>query len=104
VENLLCTVYNADRPVCYSLLANLPCTLTSFYTITIDSVLMTDEALQYESVYLNEHSVQCAQRAAGGLCALVLAVLQGAVRSGVALIRPPGHHAEQHAAKGKSLI
>jgi histone deacetylase 6 len=63
---------------------------------------MTAEALQYESVYLNEHSVQCAQRAAGGLCALVLAVLQGAVQSGVALIRPPGHHAEQHAAKGKS--
>ena len=64
----------------------------------------TAEALQYESVYLNEHSVQCAQRAAGGLCALVLAVLQGAVHSGVALIRPPGHHAEQHAAKGKSHL
>lgn len=60
----------------------------------------TAEAAQYESVFLNEHSVECARRAAGGLIALTAAVLSGAVGAGMALIRPPGHHAEPHGAKG----
>jgi acetoin utilization deacetylase AcuC-like enzyme len=54
--------------------------------------LAAAEAQQYDSVYMN---------AAGGLVALTRAVVAGDVRSGVALIRPPGHHAEPHGAKGE---
>ncbi|KAG5184828.1 hypothetical protein JKP88DRAFT_313878 [Tribonema minus] len=60
---------------------------------------VAEEAQQYDSVFMNEHSVDCARRAAAGLISLTAAVLRGTVRSGVALIRPPGHHAEPHGAK-----
>lgn len=43
--------------------------------------------------YLNARSYDAACMAAGGLLALVEAVLKGEVRNGFALVRPPGHHA-----------
>lgn len=43
--------------------------------------------------YVNGHSYQVALLAAGGLIALTEATLDGLVRNGMALVRPPGHHA-----------
>ncbi len=43
--------------------------------------------------YLNARSYDAAVMAAGGLLALVEAVVEGRVRNGFALVRPPGHHA-----------
>ena len=43
--------------------------------------------------YLNSHSYEVALLAAGGMLNLVQAVLQGRVKNGFALVRPPGHHA-----------
>lgn len=43
--------------------------------------------------YLNSRSYDAAVMAAGGLLALVEAVVAGRVRNGFALVRPPGHHA-----------
>lgn len=43
--------------------------------------------------YMNARSYEAAVMAAGGLLALVEAVLEGRVRNGFALVRPPGHHA-----------
>ncbi len=43
--------------------------------------------------YMNARSYDAAVMAAGGLLALVEAVLEGRVRNGFALVRPPGHHA-----------
>ncbi len=42
---------------------------------------------------MNARSYEAAVLAAGGLLALVEAVVEGKVRNGFALVRPPGHHA-----------
>ena len=46
------------------------------------------------------HSWNASSRAVGGLFNLVDAVMEGSVRNGFALVRPPGHHAERRRAMG----
>jgi len=48
-------------------------------------------------------SHEAALLAAGGLCRAVASVCSGEVRNAFALIRPPGHHAEESCAKGFCL-
>lgn len=45
-------------------------------------------------------SVACARLSAGATVDLTLRVLRGECRNGAAIVRPPGHHAEAHCAKG----
>lgn len=61
-------------------------------------------AYQYNSVYLNEHSTDSALTAAGGVAAVVTEVAQGRAENGVAVVRPPGHHAEASHCMGFCLI
>jgi acetoin utilization deacetylase AcuC-like enzyme len=49
-------------------------------------------------------SWEAALRAAGGACALVEALLSGAAPTGLAALRPPGHHAEPDQAMGFCLV
>jgi acetoin utilization deacetylase AcuC-like enzyme len=49
-------------------------------------------------------SHEAAIKAVGGLFALVDALLAGTIDNGLALIRPPGHHAEAHRAMGFCLF
>ena len=49
-------------------------------------------------------SVPAARRAAGGAVAIVDALLDGRARFGLALLRPPGHHARPSAAMGFCLV
>src|SRR5262249_12918337 len=49
-------------------------------------------------------SWEAARLAAGGLIELCEAVLAGQVHNGVALVRPPGHHAEHERAMGFCLF
>ncbi|MGH7896816.1 MAG: histone deacetylase family protein [Candidatus Binatia bacterium] len=49
-------------------------------------------------------SYEAARRAAGGLLALVDAVMKGEVDNGFAFVRPPGHHAEADRAMGFCLF
>ncbi len=49
-------------------------------------------------------SYAAARRAAGGLLALVDAVVEGKVRNGFAFVRPPGHHAERDRPMGFCLF
>ncbi|HEY6146084.1 MAG TPA: histone deacetylase [Thermoanaerobaculia bacterium] len=53
--------------------------------------------------YANSQSPLAARLAAGGLIDLTLEVLAGRLDSGVALLRPPGHHAERAQAMGFCL-
>jgi len=46
------------------------------------------------------HSWDAASRAVGGLFNLIDAIMDGRVRNGFALVRPPGHHAERRRAMG----
>ncbi len=54
--------------------------------------------------YVAAGSIEAARLAAGGLIALVDAVLDGADSKGVALLRPPGHHARPAHAMGFCLF
>ena len=45
------------------------------------------------SLYFNESSADCAYLAAGSVSELTQRVLEGEVANGVAIVRPPGHHA-----------
>lgn len=52
----------------------------------------------------SERSVEVARLAAGATAAAVEAVVGGAARGALALVRPPGHHAESAAAMGFCLF
>ncbi len=54
--------------------------------------------------YASAASALAARLAAGGLVDLTLAVLRGELRNGLALVRPPGHHAEADRAMGFCLF
>uniref|UniRef100_A0A8C0HBK4 Histone deacetylase 6 n=1 Tax=Chelonoidis abingdonii TaxID=106734 RepID=A0A8C0HBK4_CHEAB len=55
---------------------------------------------QYNSIYICASSYECARLAAGSAFNAVQAVLEGEVQNAVAIVRPPGHHAESDAACG----
>ncbi len=54
--------------------------------------------------YVSAQSVDVARLAAGSLVAMVDAMIDGPTRKGVALLRPPGHHARPAKAMGFCLI
>ena len=54
--------------------------------------------------YLSPESVDTARLASGSLAAMVEALIAGPIRKGVALLRPPGHHARPASAMGFCLL
>eukprot|EP00039_Didymoeca_costata_P005577 m.82630 g.82630 ORF g.82630 m.82630 type:complete len:555 (+) comp12880_c1_seq1:31-1695(+) len=68
-------------------------------------VLKSNEELiamsqSYQSIYLNQYSSLSARHAVGCLLEITEAVMTNKIRNGLAVIRPPGHHAESHCAMG----
>jgi acetoin utilization deacetylase AcuC-like enzyme len=57
-----------------------------------------------EDTYVAPGSAAAARCAAGGAVELVDTLLSGRARRGVALLRPPGHHARPNSAMGFCLI
>jgi len=55
---------------------------------------LKDFASQLNSIYLNEESFEAARLSCGSLISLVEKVVNGDVHNGIAIVRPPGHHAE----------
>ena len=49
---------------------------------------------QLDSVYLNGVTFDCAKLSAGGTIETCRAVACGMVKNAIAIVRPPGHHAE----------
>lgn len=75
----------------------------------IDAIKKTDklkakelerQASKYNSVYLHNETWFCACISVGSLLQVVDNVLTGQAQSGIAIIRPPGHHAEPNLACG----
>ncbi|XP_033029879.1 histone deacetylase 6 isoform X1 [Lacerta agilis] len=58
----------------------------------------------YDSVYLHPNSYRCACLAAGSVLQLVEKVLAGKLRNGLALVRPPGHHAQHDKMDGYCMF
>lgn len=54
--------------------------------------------------YIAADSIAAAWRAAGSACSLVDALLEGRAQRGLALLRPPGHHARPDQAMGFCLL
>ncbi|XP_003382755.1 PREDICTED: histone deacetylase 6-like [Amphimedon queenslandica] len=57
-------------------------------------------ALRLNSIYINPSSMQCALLAAGSVCEVTKLVIDETVDNGVAIVRPPGHHAESYTSMG----
>jgi len=57
-------------------------------------------SLEKESAFANEHTALASYRAAGAVMELVKAICDGRVKNGIAVVRPPGHHAEETCIKG----
>nr|XP_057940941.1 histone deacetylase 6 [Doryrhamphus excisus]XP_057940942.1 histone deacetylase 6 [Doryrhamphus excisus] len=55
---------------------------------------------EYNSIYINNQSFQSAMLAVGSCFNILDHILNGQVRNGVAIVRPPGHHAERDSACG----
>jgi len=53
-----------------------------------------------DSIYLHQQTFYCAKLSAGGAIAACKAVVAGHVKNAIAVIRPPGHHAEEDKARG----
>ncbi|XP_023189766.1 histone deacetylase 6 isoform X1 [Xiphophorus maculatus] len=59
---------------------------------------------EFTSIFFSNQSFQCAQLAAGSCFNAVDAILSGQLSNGVAIVRPPGHHAERDAPCGFCLF
>ena len=55
---------------------------------------------EHDSLYLNASTFSCALLSAGGAIDTARAVMSGKVKNAIAIIRPPGHHAESSRAMG----
>ena len=64
---------------------------------------LLDESLAYDSVYLAAGSAPAALRAASASLALADALSLGSIANGIAVVRPPGHHASRCRARGFCL-
>lgn len=60
--------------------------------------------LDHGDTYATAESYDLARLAAGGACAAVDHILTGQARNGMALVRPPGHHAEYDRVSGFCLF
>ncbi|KAG9064619.1 Histone deacetylase hda1 [Linnemannia hyalina] len=73
-------------------------------TAKMDREQLLDVANSYNSIYLSAESAICARLSCGNLLELCSAVATGKVLNGVAIVRPPGHHAEPDEAGGFCLF
>ncbi|KAJ2161257.1 Histone deacetylase hda1 [Coemansia sp. RSA 552] len=73
-------------------------------TEIMETATLVKTQQRFDSVFLCNESNYCARMSAGGLLALCDAVARGELTSGLAIVRPPGHHACSATAKGFCLL
>ena len=61
---------------------------------------LIDLGYSCDSVYFSGNTFECAKLSAGGAIETSRAVACGLVKNAIAIIRPPGHHAECNRAMG----
>jgi len=74
------------------------------YVAMLDRAAASGGGYLDADTYITPDSMTAARTAAGAVVAGVEAVLDGRVRHALAVVRPPGHHAEQAKAMGFCLI
>ncbi|KAF2200256.1 Arginase/deacetylase [Delitschia confertaspora ATCC 74209] len=65
-----------------------------------DQKTLSELAGERDSIYFHHYTFNAATLAAGGAIEACRAVVMGSVRNAIAIIRPPGHHAESDAPSG----
>jgi len=60
--------------------------------------------LDHGDTYATRESYDLARTAAGGCCRAIDAIMVGEAQNGIALVRPPGHHAETNRVSGFCLF
>jgi len=65
-----------------------------------DEQLLSLTRPPFDSIYANRETFLCATLSCGGAIEACRAVVAGAVKNAIAVIRPPGHHAESHMPSG----
>ncbi|KAK7205863.1 hypothetical protein BZA70DRAFT_237839 [Myxozyma melibiosi] len=63
-------------------------------TAAMSNVQLLDETRDGDSVYFNNDSFFCAKLSCGGVIDTCKAVVEQKVKNAMAVVRPPGHHAE----------
>ena len=63
-------------------------------TSSLEAGDLDELAETFNSIYLNQFSVDCALLSGGGVLGVVDSVLSEC-KAGLAVVRPPGHHAEE---------
>ena len=58
------------------------------------------ESNGFDSIFVNQHTFDAAATAAGCTVELVKAILDDTIDSGIAIVRPPGHHAYENTPSG----
>lgn len=69
-----------------------------------DTLVELSDNSGLDSIYFNELSYLSAKLSAGGAIDTCRAVVNGTVRNALAVIRPPGHHAEVNQPMGFCLF
>ncbi|KAH0542594.1 hypothetical protein FGG08_003002 [Glutinoglossum americanum] len=64
-------------------------------TNLMDNNLLLTLSSESDSVYFSKYSFECASLSCGGAIETCVAVMRGKVKNAIAVIRPPGHHAER---------
>lgn len=71
------------------------------YGSMYDRTIQEEAAARYDAIFFNEHTAQSALMAAACCAQLVIEVcVQENITNGIALVRPPGHHASSHQPNG----
>jgi histone deacetylase 6 len=69
-----------------------------------DELIELSDASQLDSIYFNKLSYFASKLSAGGAIETCRAVVLGKVKNAIAVIRPPGHHAEVSSTMGFCLF
>ncbi|KAF3203463.1 Histone deacetylase hda1 [Orbilia oligospora] len=70
----------------------------------LDKASLLNLTLTGDSVFYNNQSFTCAKLSCGGSIETCKAVWSGQVKNAIAVVRPPGHHAEPHKSMGFCLF
>ncbi|PSC68929.1 histone deacetylase 15 isoform X1 [Micractinium conductrix] len=80
---------------------HIPELLAAVDVLSEQSRLQGNTGLHFSpDTYVNQHTAMCAKLSAGACVDVTHAVVKGEARAGVAVVRPPGHHAESNTAMG----